>query len=337
MTVHVIWLVPLVASFALTWAAMRFGERGQLLDFPNERSSHERPVPRTGGIAVVVTYMAASIVAWGPGLVDSGLLVAILGGGGLVALVGAVDDVRDLPAGWRLTLHMVAAVWALYWLGGVPAYLLPGAPPLFINALGVLCIVWLINLFNFMDGIDAIAGIEVLTVCIAGIVIFTVVSGLGYWIGSAILAASVAGFLVWNLPPARVFLGDVGSGFLGLVMAIYCIRAGQLQQELFWAWLILLGVFVVDASTTLGRRLLRGQRAHQAHRSHAYQFASRKYTSHAPVSLAVGAINLLWLLPVAWLAANGSVHPVAALLVAYMPLLVLALYFKAGAPETQES
>ncbi|MDX1405861.1 MAG: glycosyltransferase family 4 protein [Woeseiaceae bacterium] len=337
MTVHGLWLGALVASLALTRVAMRFAERQQLLDIPNERSSHDRPVPRTGGIAVVVTFMAAMVFAWAAGLSDAGYLLAILGGGGLVALVGAADDYRDLPAGWRLTLHLLAAAWALYWLHGVPAALLPDAPPLFINALGILCTVWLINLFNFMDGIDAIAGIETLTVCVAGIVILTMFGGLGEWISPAILAASVAGFLVWNFPPARVFLGDVGSGFLGLMMAIYCIRAGHQQPELFWAWLILLGVFIVDASVTLARRLLRRQRAHEAHRSHAYQFASRKYASHAPVSLAVGAINLLWLLPMAWLASSGRIHPVAALLIAYAPLLLLAIYFKAGAPEFEET
>ena len=139
MNVHWLWPSAAVASFALTWAAMRLAERRRLLDVPNERSSHARPVPRGGGVAIVLTFMAGVVVAGFYGILDTRLLVVVLGGGGLLGLVGFVDDFRDVPAGWRLVLHILVAGWALYWLDGIPNELLPGVPPVFVNFLGLLC------------------------------------------------------------------------------------------------------------------------------------------------------------------------------------------------------
>lgn len=338
MTVHWMWPVAAVVSFVLTWIVMRFATRRQMLDVPNERSSHDRPVPRGGGIAIVLTFIAGASVAGLNGVMSAQLQAAMLGGGAAIGLIGVVDDYRHVPAGWRLALHMLVAAWALYWLDGIPEALLPGVPRAFANMLGVLCMVWLVNLFNFMDGIDGIAAIETLTVCLGGLIV-NAASGAGAaaWSSPALLLACVAGFLFWNYPPARIFLGDAGSGFLGFMMAVFCVQAGHIQPALFWAWIILLGVFVVDSGVTLARRMLRGERVHLAHRSHAYQFASRQYAAHAPVSLAVAAINLIWLLPLAWLVATGRAAALPLLLLAYAPLLWLAFYFRAGAPEQQET
>lgn len=338
MNLHWLWPSAAVVSFILTWMTMRFAERRRLLDFPNVRSSHDHPVPRGGGVAVVLTFMAGMAVAAWFGIPDERLLATVLGGGGMVALIGLLDDYRDVPVAWRLALHVLAAAWALYWLGGIPPELLPGVPAMAVNVLGIVCIVWLINLYNFMDGIDGIAGIETATVC-AGQIVLVAVSGSGdaALTVAAVLLASVIGFLFWNYPPARIFLGDGGSGFLGFMMAVSCVLAARIEPAFFWAWLILLGVFIVDSGVTLARRMLRRRRLDEAHRSHAYQFASRRYGGHAPVSLAVGAINLFWLLPMAFLTATGRAPAALALPVAYAPLMWLAFHFKAGAPELQDA
>lgn len=338
MSIHWLWPSAAVASFALTWMIMRFAERRRLLDFPNERSSHDRPVPRGGGVAIVLTFAAGTVVAALSGILDGRFLAVVLGGGGLVTLIGLLDDYRNVPTTWRLVLHTLAAVWSLYWLGGIPAATLPGVPVVLINVLGVLCAVWLINLYNFMDGVDGIASIEAMTVCFGGMLVqsYSISHSLA-WMPPAMLLASSAGFLFWNYPPARIFLGDAGSGFLGFMMAVFCIQAAQFGPALFWAWIILLGVFIVDSGVTLARRMLRRRRLSEAHRSHAYQFASRKHGGHAPVSLTVATINLIWLLPMAWLTATGRVPAVLALPIAYAPLLWLAFHFKAGASELQET
>ena len=285
MSIHLLWPMAAVASFILTWLAIRFAEARGLLDVPNERSSHERPVPRGGGIAIVLTFIAGTLLAAASAIAGYPLQVAIALGGGGVAAIGLLDDWRGSSPVGRLALHAIAAIWVVYSAGGLPGDLLPGLPVMLVNVIGVVCTVWLINLFNFMDGIDGIASIEAMTVCLGAIVVYAFSDGIGTaWLQPAILLASVAGFLVWNYPPARVFLGDTGSGFLGFLMAAFCVHAAQ----------------------KLGR--------------------------HAPVSLAVGAINLGWLLPLALLVATDRLHLIAGLLLAYLPLIWLAIRFRSGAP-----
>jgi Fuc2NAc and GlcNAc transferase len=147
------------------------------------------------------------------------------------------------------------------------------------------------------------------------------------------LAAAACGFLAWNFPPARIFMGDAGSGFIGLALALFSLQAGWHQPTLSWAWLVLLGVFVVDATTTLIRRLLRGEKVYEAHRSHANQFAARKYGRHLPVTARVAAINLGWLLPFATAVTLEAIDGFVWLMLAYLPLIALALKFRAGTPE----
>jgi Fuc2NAc and GlcNAc transferase len=128
-------------------------------------------------------------------------------------------------------------------------------------------------------------------------------------------------------------MGDSGSGFLGMVLGLFSIQSAWLAPKLIWGWLILLGAFMVDASVTLLRRMARREKVYQAHRSHAYQQASRKIASHWQVSLAFGVINLLWLLPLAVLVVTGWLQGIVALAIAYAPLIWLALRFRAGLPE----
>ena len=144
-----------------------------------------------------------------------------------------------------------------------------------------------------------------------------------------LLALACAGFLFWNFPSARIFMGDAGSGYLGLLLGLFSLQAAWVAQELFWSWLILLGVFIVDASVTLLRRLLQGARVYEAHRSHAYQHAARQLGRHLPVTLAVVVINLCWLLPLSLWAAHVD-YGLFILLLAYAPLILLALRYRAG-------
>ena len=206
------------------------------------------------------------------------------------------------------------------------------------SVLATVYVVWLLNLYNFMDGIDGIASIEAVTVCIGGILLYLIaVPGNPNWAGPALLAASVAGFGYWNLPPARIFMGDAGSGFLGVTLGAFSVQAAWVAPELFWAWTILLGVFIADASVTLVRRVWRGHRYDEAHRTHAYQRAAHRFGAHKPVSLAVGAITLVWLWPLALLVALGYLDAALGLLIAYAPLLWLAFALRAGAPEAQSA
>ncbi|WP_060481590.1 glycosyltransferase family 4 protein [Pseudomonas sp. NBRC 111119] len=333
-----IWLIVIagLAAWLMTGALRRYALARSLLDVPNARSSHTLPTPRGGGLAFVVAFLvgALGLALWGA--VDPSALVAVLGAGGLVAVIGFMDDHGHIAARWRLLGHFAAAAWGLAWMGGMPPIDIFGWPvhALWLSVpLGLLYLVWLLNLYNFMDGIDGIASIEAICVCLGGTLLFWLVGTPGAAWLPLLLAATVAGFLMWNFPPARIFMGDAGSGFLGMALGLLALLAGWVNPLLFWGWLILLGVFVVDATFTLGRRLLRGEKVYEAHRSHAYQYASRRHGSHRPVSLTVAAINLGWLLPVAVVVVVFKLDGAWGTLVAYAPLILLAIAYHAGEKE----
>lgn len=323
----------LFLSWVLTAALRRFAIRAQLLDRPNERSSHAVPTPRGGGLAIVVAFLSLTMMLhWMIGL-PGPILFSLLVSGGLVAWVGWVDDRRGLAARWRFLAHLLAAAWSVWLMRGIPAVPLFGSR-IDLGWLGtilaVLYLVWITNLYNFMDGIDGIAGIEAVTVAAGGAACWWLATGTPLWALPLLLAGASAGFLMLNFPPARIFMGDVGSGFLGISVGLLSLWTAQQAPQVFWCWFILIGCFMVDATTTLIRRVLRGEKFYEAHRSHAYQYASRVHGSHKAVSLAVGAINLAWLLPWAILVANGSVDGAVAALLAYAPLAGLAFRYRAG-------
>ncbi|MGZ5217811.1 MAG: glycosyl transferase, partial [Caldimonas sp.] len=149
-------------------------------------------------------------------------------------------------------------------------------------------------------------------------------------------AACVAGFLIWNFPPARIFMGDAGSGFLGCMVATLALWSSHTASHLFWSWFILGGAFMVDATTTLVRRVARGERFNEAHRSHAYQYAARKWGSHKTVAIAFVAITAFWLFPIAVAVALGRLDGMTGVAIAYVPLILLALRYKAGDRAAQE-
>lgn len=329
------WLFPAVAvaSLVMTWLLRRYAIASSLMDMPNVRSSHSVPTPRGGGVAIVLSFLIAiPLLAYWGALQWSGAW-SILGAGLLVAAVGFLDDHGHIAARWRLVAHFSAAAWALAWMGGMPPMQVAGE--VFDlswagHILAVLYLVWMLNLYNFMDGIDGIASVEAVCACLGACLVYWLMGQQELMITPLLLVVAVIGFLYWNFPPARIFMGDAGSGFLGLILAILSLQAAWVDPGFLWVWLILLGVFIVDATFTLGRRLLRGDKVYEAHRSHAYQFASRLYGRHLPVTLAVVAINVFWLIPVAVCVAWWQMEGVVGLIVAYLPLIALAIKFHAG-------
>lgn len=325
-----------VFSFALTHVLRRYALHKSLLDIPNGRSSHTLPTPRGGGVAIVISYLVALVWMLWAGLMGRDLFLAMFGAGALIAALGFLDDHGHIAARWRLLGHFFAAAWALFWLGGLPAISVFGMtldPGLIVNLLTAFYLVWLLNLYNFMDGIDGIASVEAICVCVGAAIIYAL-SGVAtlVWL-PILLACAVAGFLFWNFPPAKIFMGDAGSGFLGIMLGCLSLQGAWISSQFLWVWLILLGVFIVDATVTLIRRLVRGDKVYEAHRSHAYQFASRRFGKHLPVTSAVGVINLCWLLPVAVCVARFGLDGALGVIIAYAPLLALAVIFKAGALE----
>ncbi len=334
-----LWHLPVLVfvAFILTAVLRAYALRRNVLDIPNERSSHQRPTPRGGGVAVVLTFSCYLLYLWLQHALNTALVLPLLCSGLLVAVIGFLDDHGHIDARWRLLVHFSAAALVVYCSNGLPVLTFFGLEVNFGIAgyvLALLGVVWVLNLVNFMDGIDGIAGVQAISACLVLTVLIYLQQPSAWLIALHLgLAAAVAGFLLWNLPPARIFMGDAGSGFIGLSLASLTLLAGQHQSNLFWCWLIMLAVFIVDATYTLIVRLCRGQQFYQAHRSHAYQHAAMRAGKHWPVTYSVLLINLLWLAPWCWAVVQYSFDGALALCLAYLPLIFLARYFKAGRNE----
>ena len=323
-------------SFVLTAMLRKYALAKSVIDIPNERSSHSLPTPRGGGLAIVICFLVVLAALAFLKTFPFQLLSGFFSAGAATALLGFLDDHGHIAARWRLLGHFSGAAILLWSLGGLPLLTVFGVEvdlAWFSGLLGIIFLVWILNLYNFMDGIDGIASVEAMTVCIGGAMLAWLTGNVVGMILPLFLAAAVGGFLLWNFPPAKIFMGDAGSGFLGLMLGGLAIYSAWIEPQLFWCWLILLGVFIVDATLTLLHRLVRGEKVYEAHRSHAYQYASRRFGSHKKVTLMVLAINMLWLLPVATLAALNIWDAALLTIIAYSPLVVLALYFNAGKKE----
>ena len=315
------------ASWLATGAVLRVLRRRGVLDIPNERSSHSAPTPRGGGIAVTGVLLIAWLILWlaGEGGAAPDNFWLVLGAGAGLALISWFDDVRGgLPAALRFAAQALAVAAGLFALpegGGVFQGALPEALDL---ALSGLIWLWFLNLFNFMDGIDGIAGSQTASAGLglfALAVLFPAAAGLGPY--GLVVAAVAIGFLPWNWQPARIFLGDVGSVPLGYVIGWLLLSLAS--YGLWQAALLLVLYFVADATFTLLRRLVRGEAIWRAHHQHYYQFAIAAGRSHAHVVLVITGVNIV----LVGLALATTLSPVSAwgALAAGMLLTICLLWY----------
>ena len=292
------WLIAsLLISALLVHGAIGYARRRGMLDHPGRRRSHQIPTPRGGGISIVVAMLMCLPgmlwclpAAW-PSSVIASLCLALL----LVALVGWWDDHRSLPvlprlgAQWLATgifsVCLLATGLSWWWL----ILLLIGG-------------VWSINLHNFMDGIDGLLAQQAIFVGCGLTLLAWSVQAHALAVAAAALATTSLGFWFCNRPPARIFMGDVGSGSVGFLVFAFTAMLWRLDHALLWPALILSSAFVTDASLTLLVRMLRRRRWYNAHREHLYQWLVRKGGSHAHTDAAYMAWNLLVAAPAAWLA-----------------------------------
>jgi Fuc2NAc and GlcNAc transferase len=288
----------------------------------------------------------------------------------MLAIVGLVDDRKGLGLGVRLvaqTSALLALLTALAWsartgesdlgllaiVSGMPAIAaavasqlsagLAGAIDLLLVPLLVLGGLWWINLFNFMDGIDGLAASQALFMLAASLVLKLAVPALDVplldaitaplAVANLVLTAAVAGFLLLNWPPARIFMGDTGSLFLGFAVFAFAAHDVTYGDMSLWTWLILGGGFIVDASVTLVRRFLTGQRVTAAHRSHLYQRLSRRWGRHGRVTLVYFLLNVAWLFPLAFLAHRAAGWAPVVLAVAWLPMALICWRGGAGLAE----
>jgi Fuc2NAc and GlcNAc transferase len=304
----------LLLSLLLTGAVRHMALHRQLLDTPNARSSHSTPTPRGGGAAIVLALCASAAAAAWLGYVESRHFVVLIGGTAAVAMIGWLDDIRGLSVGTRLLAQAAVAVWAVAMLQGLPL-IRTGAGSIALGPIGypvaVLGIMWSINLVNFMDGIDGLVGSQAALILAAAAALLMASGATSLGLLSLVAAAAAAGFLPWNWPPARIFLGDVGSGAIGFLVATLAIASENAGSVPLLVFAILGAVLISDATVTLLRRLAHGHRPAEAHRQHAYQRLSRAWNSHRAVSAAAALTTTVLVIP----AAIGTVRPSALLVV----------------------
>ena len=310
----------IVAAAILSWllaSRVRLYALDRLLDIPNERSSHSSPTPRGGGLAIAVTTLGGIVLAAMWRWIGWDLAIALSGGGAMIALVGWIDDHRDLPALTRFAVQFISAGWAIFWLGGLKSLSI-GFTVVHLGivgtVLGIVGIVWAINLYNFVDGIDGLAAGEAISTGVIGGLLLLKTGNDGLAMVAFLIAAANAGFLPLNWAPAKLFMGDVGSGLLGYLFAVLAVASENVSAVPLLIWVLLLGAFVFDATVTLCRRIAHGERWYHAHHSHAYQRMVQAGKSHATVSSMILAINVIlaalaivaWLWPTLFLVSMGA-------------------------------
>lgn len=281
----------------------------ELLDHPNHRSSHQVPTPRGAGIVLILFWYLFLIVLC-QFKFFSFQQIALFFPALLITLFGFLDDYYSISAKLRFLIQLIAALLTLYIMGGVSEWILGvwhlHSGVFLGSALACLMLLWSTNLFNFMDGIDGMTGVEALFVLLPSAYWLWFQGGYTLSLALSALAVSVLGFLIWNWPKAKVFMGDSGSTTLGFLIMLFALVAQQSMQISLLSWLVLYGLFLFDASITLLRRIIAGEKWYQAHRSHAYQRLHQGGWSHRKIIGGVILLNLVLAALATWMNFNPS-------------------------------
>ncbi len=284
----ILFVIILILSFTLTFLVRKIAISRKIIDIPIERSSHTVPTPRGGGIAIVIAWYLGLCYEFFFNELDLNFFLALLSGLILV-IVGLLDDIITLSPKIRIIAQLLSTGLAFYFLGGLSivdlgfykiesVYIL--TPIAFIGT------IWLINLFNFLDGIDGYLGAETIFIFIT---IFAIFNGNI----ALIFAFATLGFLFWNWQPAKIFMGDVGSTLIGFNIAIFLIYYQNLEDISIFTLLILSSIFWFDATWTLFRRFRNKEKLTEAHKKHAYQRLVQSGFSHQKTVLISMSLNIL--------------------------------------------
>ncbi|MFX4210332.1 MraY family glycosyltransferase [Aliarcobacter butzleri] len=283
-----IYIILLLISFLLTYLIKNYMIKKSLVASVNERSSHTVPTPHGGGIAIAITWFIGLFYLYFIGQIEESLFYALLFGA-VISIVSFFDDIYELSPKLRLIIQAIVAIGGLYFLGGFETLtfgIFDIQNPIFTNIFAFFMIIWFINLYNFLDGINGYAGSEAVFLSLAGFILF----GGNHFL---VLSVAVLGFLYWNWNKAKIFMGDVGSTLLGYNIAIFTIYYANEEPTNFWIWIILFSVYWFDATLTLIRRKLNKEKLSLAHKKHAYQRLTQAGWSHYKVTNYSIGLNIL--------------------------------------------
>ena len=293
-------IILFIFSYLGTWFVRYAAVRSNIIDIPNLRSSHHIPTPRGGGIAIALSWYIGIIYLYLVNEIPEHLFFALLCGVP-ISIIGLLDDIFTISPKLRLSIQFLCAALAVYFLGGI--YLVDLGITIFyssflINILAVLGLIWFINLFNFLDGIDGYISVETLFICLS---LFAI---LGFKL-PLLLVSATAGFLLWNWQPAKIFMGDVGSTLIGFTIGIFALYYQKSEETSVILFLMLSSTFWYDATITLLRRWRNHEHLSKAHKKHAYQRVVQSGFSHQKVVVFSVFINLP-IFGLTWLAVTSS-------------------------------
>ena len=306
-----VYLILFLISFSFTYFIKNYMIKKSLVASVNERSSHTTPTPHGGGIALCLTWFIGLFYLYFIGEIESSLFYALLFGL-IISIVSFFDDIYELSPKLRLIIQATVAIGGLYFLGGFETFtfgIFDISNPILTNVFAFFMIIWFINLYNFLDGINGYAGSEAVFLALSGFVLF----GGNHFL---VLGVAVLGFLYWNWNKAKIFMGDVGSTLLGYNIAIFTIYYANQEATNFWIWIILFALFWFDATLTLIRRKLNKEKLSQAHKKHAYQRLTQSGWSHFKVTNYSIGINLILF---------GIVYFVSNIFIAFVFALILLI------------
>lgn len=310
-------IIALLSSIILTWLVKLFLAKKKIIDIPNERSSHSIPTPRGGGIAIVIVWFVGLFALFIFNKIEHNLFYALVSGLILV-IIGILDDIFDLKPIIRIAGQVTSSILALVFIGGLNIfdlgfYQIHYLWPLTLFAL--IGIIWFINLYNFLDGIDGYAGMQGIFISLA----FFFFTSSDYYL---LLAAATIGFLVWNWQPAKIFMGDVGSTLLGFNFAVFAIYEQNTNHIPLIIFLIISALFWFDATFTLIRRFMKKEKLSQAHKKHAYQRVVQSGYSHQKTVIFALGINLILFSLALWSYSNQKLMLLALVIASAMLMLV---------------
>jgi Fuc2NAc and GlcNAc transferase len=333
-------LIPFACSLSFVLTVVfcnyyrRLAIRWNIFDIPNDRSSHKEPIPRGAGIAFFLSFNLVLSFLWWQGQIALAYLYPVLLGGPVILILGYWDDLKSIPASVRLFFHLSSAVFVFILISAgfskqVTISFLPALPWL-TAGFCILFIAWFINLYNFMDGADGLAtsigmvgaGLIAILSYIAGNVDLAIIY--------VVLAYALAGFLIFNWHPAKVFMGDSGAYYLGYIFGSLALVSKMYYDSSLYVHLIIFGLFIVDATWTLIRRAIRRERVFMGHKMHAFQKLMAQGWGHARVTSLYVLVTVLWLFPMAYFSMNFPLYSFYFLVAAYIPVFGFVLYVRAG-------
>ena len=304
--------------------------KNKLFDIPNNRSSHVKPTPRGGGTVIVVTLLLSIGVLALNKMIETDFSIGMLLGISLISTTGLIDDIKSLPVLIRVIMYVSTAVLSLYLIGVISHISINNYSinlGYFAYFFSTLFLVWLTNLYNFMDGTDGFAATQ--TICVAlfcGLLLFSS-DNISLGIIFFCCASSTIGFLVFNWPPAKIFMGDSGSLFLGYAILVFIFQTNTSELISIWTWLIMLAFVLGDTTTTSLLRLFLVKRWYGSHRSNAYQNLARVLDNHLKVLLGIMIYHILWLMPLAIISITYPTYEMILFFPAYIPVIIFTLIY----------